>query len=260
MPKHIFKDISIHFTDRGKGPAVVLIHGFLENLTMWKDIEKSIIQKHRVICVDLPGHGKSDCIGYVHTMDEMAEAIHSVLRSLRLRKYAIVGHSMGGYVALAYAEKHPDNLRDLVLYQSTAKADSNEKKRDRKRAATLIKKNPTSFIRKSIPLLFRPVNRKTFKKEIKELIDEAVKTSSQGLVAALEGMRIRPNRELLLKFPPYPVHIVAGDKDPRIPIQESIQLSKISEFVTLHVIKGIGHMSYIEAKEETIQVFKKILK
>lgn len=259
MPKHRFKDISIHFTDRGTGSVVVLIHGFLENLTMWRDIQIALLPKHRVICIDLPGHGKSENIGYVHTMEELADVVYAVLRSLKLRKYALVGHSMGGYVALAFAEKHPDNLRSLVLYQSTARADSNEKKKDRKRAAALIKQNPKSFIRKSVPLLFRPVNRKKFRPELKKLVEEALTTSPQGVVAALEGMRLRPNREILLKFPPYPVHIIASDKDPRIPLAESEELAQISESVHLHLIKGCGHMSYIEAKDETLEVFRTVL-
>lgn len=248
MPKLRFKDVDIHFTDIGKGPAVVLIHGFLENVSMWAFVQETLKSK-RTICVDLPGHGESDCIGYVHTMEEMADAVLAVLRHLKIRRISLVGHSMGGYVALALAEKEPDMLRSLTLYHSTARADTMWKKRDRERAIKLIKVNHKSFVRTSIPMLFKPSNRKRLGSEIKLLKSEALNTSKQGIVAALSGMRLRPNREVLLKFPPFPVFIIAGDKDPRIPLEESVQLSEISEFVQLNVIEGCGHMSFLEYPE-----------
>lgn len=249
----------MHYEDLGKGPAVVLIHGFLESTWMWKDIAPELARGHRVICVDLPGHGHSDCIGYVHTMEEMAEVVHAIVTHLKLRKASLVGHSMGGYVALAFAELYPDNVRTLVLYQSTSRADSAWKKRDRQRAIQLIKQNYKSFIRKSIPALFRPVNRKRCRAEINALKEEALKTPVQGIIAALDGMRQRPDREILLRFPPYPVHIIASDKDPRIPLGESQEQAAVSESVHLHLIKGSGHMSYIEAREEATRLLKRVV-
>ncbi len=259
MPEVSFKGIKIHYEEQGSGSAIVLLHGFLESSTMWKNMVPSLAKSHRVICIDLPGHGRSECIGYVHTMEEMAEAVREVIRALKLRRVGLVGHSMGGYVALAFAESYPDEVRDLVLYQSTARADTDEKKKDRLRAIELIKANAKSFIRQAIPALFRPVNRKRHREVIQQLKEEAFNIPLQGIIAAIDGMRLRQSREVLLKFPPYPVHIVAGDKDPRITIEESRALAGISEFVHLHVIKGCGHMSYIEAPEETLKIFKRIL-
>lgn len=260
MPKIKFKGVDVFYSDQGKGSAVVLLHGFLEASWMWHDLLPELVKTQRVICIDLLGHGQSDCVGYVHSMDEMAEAVQAVLKHLKLRRVNLVGHSMGGYAALALAEVNPDIVKSLVLYQSTARADSEEKKEDRNRVIEMVKKNSKGFVRTSIPLLFRPLNRKMFSTEIAELKAKAVLTSTQGIIAALAGMRDRPNREILLKFPPYPVHIIAGDKDPRISYQESIELAAISEFVSLHTIKGSGHMSYIEAFDETQKIFKTILK
>ena len=260
MPKLYFKGVEIYYSDQGEGSAVVLLHGFLEASWMWTDIIPNLIKSHRVICIDLLGHGKSECVGYVHSMDEMAESVEAVLKHLRLRKVNVIGHSMGGYVALALAERNPDILRSLVLYQSTARADSADKKRDRDRVIEAVKLNAKSFVRKSIPMLFRPVNRKRFKLDITEVKEKASQTSTRGIIAALAGMRDRPNRELLLKFPPYPVHIIAGYKDPRISYQESKELSEISEYVTLHTINGSGHMSYIEDLDATIEMIQRSLK
>ena len=227
---------------------------------MWKAMLPQLTKTHRVVCIDLPGHGKSDCIGYVHTMDEMAEVVREVMRQLKLRRVTLIGHSMGGYVGLAFAEHYPDELKALVLYQSTARADEPARKKDRDRTIELVKHRASAFVRKSIPLLFRPVNRKRYKEEVNTIKELALQTPVQGIIAALAGMRDRPNRELLLKFPPYPIHIVAGDKDPRIPIQESRELAAISEHVSLHEIKGCGHMSYVEAPDETLEFFKEILR
>lgn len=257
MPKLRFKGINIHYTDQGKGSAIVLVHGFLESIWMWKDIAPVLAKKHRVICIDLPGHGQSDCIGYVHSMEEMAEAVYHVLKNMRIRKATLVGHSMGGYVVLAFAEQYPDNVRSLVLYQSTAKADSEAKKLDRVRASQLIKENHITFVKHSISFLFRPVNRTKFKLEIEALTAEALKTTKQGIIAALAGMRDRPSREILLKFPPYPVHIIASDKDPRIPLEEAESLAAISAAVHLHIIRGCGHMSYIEDLPASLSALKR---
>ncbi|GAB5539696.1 MAG: alpha/beta hydrolase [Salibacteraceae bacterium] len=260
MAKHRFKGVDILFETHGKGPATVLIHGFLESKWMWKEFVPVLAQRNRIVLIDLPGHGQSDNIGYVHQMSEMAECVKSVLDSLKVRKATLVGHSMGGYVALAFAEMFPDNIRKLILYQSTARDDSKEKKRDRLRAMKLIKQNHKSFIRQSIPMLFRPKNRTRFRSEINALKSEALKTSRQGIIAAIAGMKDRPNREIILKFAPYPIHIIAGDYDPRIPLSECIEQSQLSSTVSLHIIEGVGHMSYIEAEHETIELFRKLLK
>lgn len=259
MPNIVFKGVKIHYAQRGKGPAVVLLHGFLEASWMWKDIVPQLSKSRRVITIDLPGHGKSECIGYVHTMDEMAEVVKAVMQALKIRKIDLIGHSMGGYVALAFAERFPDELRSLVLYQSTSRSDSAEGKKGRDRAVALVKERASTFVRQSIPLLFRPVNRKRFRTQINEVKLRALETPVQGVIAALGGMRDRPNRELLLKFPPYPVHLIAGEKDPRIPLQELIEQAEISESVHLHVLEGCGHMSYIEDLPNTLRVFKEIL-
>ena len=157
-----YKNTKIHFTDQGKGSVVVLLHGFLENLTMWNDITPQIVKKNRVVCIDLLGHGKSECHGYIHTMEEMAEAVKAVLKKLRLRKVTLVGHSMGGYVALAFADLFPDNVKGLCLMNSTAQADSEEKRINRDRAIVAVKQNYKTFVRISIENLFRPKKRTLF--------------------------------------------------------------------------------------------------
>lgn len=104
---HIYyKNTAVHFSDYGKGTAVVLLHGFLENQTMWDDTVAVLSKKYRVITIDLLGHGLTENLGYIHTMEQMAEAVREVLVHLKVRKSFFVGHSMGGYVALAFAVRN----------------------------------------------------------------------------------------------------------------------------------------------------------
>ena len=126
MNQILYKNTKISYSDTGKGNAVVLLHGFLENQTMWQDLVPELRQKNRIITIDLLGHGNTECLGYVHSMEDNAEAVQAVLTKLRIRKAVFVGHSMGGYVALAYAELYPESMRALVLLNSTSNADSEE--------------------------------------------------------------------------------------------------------------------------------------
>ncbi len=123
-----FKKGKVTFSDTGKGRAVVLLHGFLGSHIIWESTISSLSKSFRVIAIDLPGHGDTDCFGYVHTSELIAKCVKTVMDNLRLKKYVIIGHSMGGYAGLAFADLFPDNLRGLCLYHSTAFADTDEKK------------------------------------------------------------------------------------------------------------------------------------
>ena len=244
------KGIDIFYTDQGKGQAVVLLHGFLENLSMWERIAAQLSMKNRVICIDLLGHGQTGCLGYIHTMEAMAEAVEAVLNHLKIRRSVIVGHSMGGYTALAFAEQHPDALKGLCLLNSTSKADTAEKKKNRDRAIKAVKQNHKTFVRMSIANLFRPKNRKIFSDEIKALKKEALKTPLQGIVAALEGMKIRDHRDMLLHFSPYKKLLIIGRKDPVLDYNSLIDQVKDTEVEVAEFADG--HMSHIENYEECL--------
>ena len=130
----IYKKAKINFTDVGKGTAVVLLHGYLENLSMWDCFISELSKKNRIVSIDLLGHGQSDCLGYVHSMEDQAEMVSEDLSHLKIKKAVLIGHSMGGYVALAFAELYSDHMKGLVLMNSTSRADSDEKKHNRNRA------------------------------------------------------------------------------------------------------------------------------
>jgi len=252
------KGAQIAFSDEGKGSAIVLLHGFLENSTMWDDLKPALLQRNRVICVDLLGHGQTECLGYVHTMELMADAVEAVLRHLKIRKIVLVGHSMGGYVALALAEMYPDAIKGLVLLNSTTRADSEERKQLRDRAIQAVHTNYANLVRMSISNLFRPKSRTLFADKIKTVKTEALKTPVQGYVAAQEGMKIREDREVLLNFSPYPKLMFIAKKDPILNFEEALSQVEGTEVET--IILPDGHMSHIENEADVTSGLLKFMK
>ncbi|MFT6322952.1 MAG: pimeloyl-ACP methyl ester carboxylesterase [Halieaceae bacterium] len=251
-----FKEGKIRYTDTGKGRAVVFLHGFLESHEMWIYYTHHLPKTIRSICIDLPGHGKSDNFGYVHSMELMAEAVRCVLKQESIRKVIIVGHSMGGYTALAFAELYPDIVKGLIMYFSSASSDSLEKKQNRNRAIRLVEQNKSSFIRNSIPLLFAEKNRIKYRKTISSLIKKADQMGIQSIIASLGGMRDRSDREIVLKFAPFPVTYIIGELDPVLKADHLLSQSKISAINSHTFLKETGHMGFIENKKESYLAVK----
>ena len=248
MKQILYKNTTISYSDSGKGTAVVLLHGFLENKTMWKDLVPILSQKNRVITIDLLGHGATGCLGYVHSMENNAEIVKAVLSHLRIRKVIFVGHSMGGYVALAFAELYPATIKGLVLLNTTSKEDSAERKHNRDRAIKAVKQNYVNFVRLSIANLFSVNNRERLENEIENVKLEALKTPLQGIVASLEGMKIRKNREFILHESEFPKLLILGEKDGALIYKDN--LAQLENTDVKLVTFQDGHMSHIENKEE----------
>ena len=247
MKNILYKNTKISYTDSGEGNAIVLLHGFLENKKMWKDYVSFFSNQYRIITIDLLGHGESDCLGYVHSMEDNAHAVHEVLEYLQIKKTTILGHSMGGYVGLAFAELYPQKIQKLVLLNSTSKEDSAEKKLNRTRAIKAVKQNYVSFVSLAIANLFSENNRIRLVDEIEKVKEQALKTPLQGIIASLEGMKIRKDREWLLHENRFPVLLILGKKDPVLNYEES--LSQIEDTTAELVSFEDGHMSHIENKE-----------
>ncbi|MEO9571024.1 MAG: alpha/beta hydrolase [Polaribacter sp.] len=253
-----FKNAQISYSDQGKGTTVVLIHGFLENSKMWKKITPELIKRNRVITIDLLGHGKSDCLGYVHSMGLFAETIEGVLKHLRIRKYILVGHSLGGYISLAFAKMNPSKIKGLCLLNSTSNNDSEERKNLRKRANEMVQNNFEAMVKMSVSNLFHQDNLLKFKDEIEVVKNEALQTSVQGYIAANEGMKNRVNESQFLKECSFKKIIIIGEKDPILDYQTLLLEAKYtnSEFVVF----PDGHMSHIENASELITVLKEFIK
>jgi len=245
-----YKNTPVFYTDNGKGHTIVLLHGFLENSSMWDTMVPKLSEKHRVVCIDLLGHGKTGCLGYIHTMELMAEAVQAVLNHLKIEAATFVGHSMGGYVALAFAEVNPKTVSGFCLINSTALADSQEKQQNRDRAIIAVKQNHRTFIRLSILNLFRPKNRLVFSKRIIEIINQALETPLQGIIAALEGMKIRKNRLSLLHDTAFKKMMVIGKKDPVLNYDSIMEQTKNTDIKIVEFPDG--HMSHVENEDDLL--------
>jgi pimeloyl-ACP methyl ester carboxylesterase len=204
------------------------------------------------------GHGKTGNLGYIHSMEDQARMVKAVLNYLRLRKYVFIGHSMGGYVALAFTKLFPLTMKGLCLMNSTALPDSEEKKVNRDRTIKAVKQYHKTFIRLAIPNLFSEKNREVFIKEIEQITSEALKISTQGIVAALEGMKIRKNQTSIYKTAKLSIQMIVGKQDPALDYESLIRQTnntnvKVIEFPD-------GHMSHIENKKELIEVLSSFIK
>jgi pimeloyl-ACP methyl ester carboxylesterase len=255
-----FKQAEIAYTVSGKGRAVVLLHGFLGSADSWDSLRTALAKHFKVICIDLPGHGQSDCFGYVHNMELMAQAVKAVTDNLHLKKYVLIGHSMGGYASLAFAELFPDYIRGLCLFHSTAYADSEQKKKDRDKAIRAVKNSYPIYVRATIHNLFNTKNLKHLKKEISSTQQIARKTSKRGVVAALEGMKNRQSRDVVLHFADYPILFIVGKYDNLLPMQSLLDQANLTKQKHVLLLENSGHMGFLEEPVICIKHIKRFIR
>ena len=255
-----YKKAAVFYTDTAtsNGTTIVLLHGFLENASMWNEISSELSKRNRIVTIDLLGHGRSDCLGYLHSMELFSETVEAVLKQLRIRKCIVIGHSLGGYVALAFAERNPQKIKGLCLLNATSNEDDQERKQSRTRANMMIQNNFTTMVRMSFTNLFSEVSRVNYADEIKNGLDEALKTSIQGYIAGQEGMKLRPNRNHVLAKNDFKKMIITGRKDPVLEIQKSIEEAEKTN--SKLIIFPDGHMSHIENFAKLIVVLKNFTK
>jgi len=246
MSEIIYKGAKIYYTKQGQGAKVplVLLHGFLEDSEIWNPIVEELQKERQIICIDLPGHGKSDGIADVHTMQLMADVVWQVLKALEIQEISIAGHSMGGYVSLEFLENFPMILKSVMLINSTLVEDTVEKRKIRERSVELVGKNKKAFTSMAISNLYSEKSTREFAPQIKKLKARAVKMKAENIQAALNGMKIRPDYLEELKAFSGQKIVVAGKQDPILDINEleSLALECECEFYSMEN----GHNSYLE--------------
>ncbi|MCF8308444.1 MAG: alpha/beta hydrolase [Bacteroidales bacterium] len=249
-------DKKVSYNERGSGKTIVLLHGFLENKNIWYSMVGVLSQDFHVVTIDLPGHGESEVLDPVHDMGSMASVVKEILASLDVRECLLVGHSMGGYVSLAFAELFPHMVKGLVLFHSQAAADDEEGKRNRDRTVKVVEEDRAGFIRNFIPDLFAPGNDTRFKKEIESLKKEAEKTSREGIVAAVKGMKERTDKLDLLGKLENPILFISGKQDARIPVEKILDQVAIPAHSEAILLENTSHMGFIEAQEKTTSALR----
>lgn len=192
---------------------LVMLHGFMENLLIWDDMEQYLSKKFRLIKIDLPGHGRSDIYGEVHTMELMAEKVKEVTDKLQLENFHLLGHSMGGYTSLAFAEKYPEFLKSVTLFFSTFFSDDEEKKEQRRKSFRIIQENFRTYVAAGIPNLFNPNEKDILEGKIELAKDIALSTKPEGALACVKGMIERTDKKQVLENLDAKILVIAGKHD-----------------------------------------------
>ncbi|GLB59887.1 alpha/beta hydrolase [Cytobacillus sp. NCCP-133] len=246
----------ISFYEEGQGDPVVLIHGFCGSKDYWQKVIRPLAEDYRIIAIDLPGHGDSEMPSGDSSIEKMAELIQGTIQELGVEKASLFGHSLGGYVTLAFAEAHEDKIRKFALIHSTANPDSEEGKKGRDVAAGKIgAEGIRSFVDGLVPNLFAPGEE--HKQELQTAKEIGYSTSSEGAKAALKAMKQRPDRNMILKKTELPVLILAGGKDQIIPPEKAFTVERPN--IHQETIEEAGHMSMYETPVELVAVIREFM-
>ena len=255
-------DTALHVCDSEEGDkVVVLLHGYLENMLVWEEFIPLIYKDVRVITLDIPGHGISEVKGEIHTMDFLADTLAAALEKLSVKSATIVGHSMGGYMALAFAERYPDRTDGVVLLHSTPYADSEEKKKNRQREISLVKSGKKELLAHTAPEAgFAAENRSRFRTEIEDLQQIIYLTEDAGIVALLNGMIERKPQSEMLHSLGKPILFILGRKDGYI--TPEIAEKMVAEHPEAKVVwlENSGHMGFIEESKVCAAALLEFLK
>jgi pimeloyl-ACP methyl ester carboxylesterase len=242
----------ISYLDKGSGGLVLLLHGFGEDHGIWDPQVDELKDQFRLIAVDLPGSGKSEPIEDM-SLEGLAASIRHLIyflaseNSIESEPITVIGHSMGGYVALALVEKYPRLFSGLGLFHSTSFADSVEKKKNRIKSIDFIAEHgANAFLRQAIPNLFSNL----FKSENPEAVDSLIRRNdgftAKTLISYYEAMMNRPERIAVLRNFRGPVLFVIGMLDPAIPFEDSLKQCHLPDLAHIHIFENIAHMGMLE--------------
>jgi len=257
MPFLYFKNKKIFYRLEGKGKPVFLVHGFAEDGRLWNKQVEALKDKNLLIIPDLPGSGSSEILTGKASIDDYADVMKALAEEIKLtgrrendQTFSMIGHSMGGYITLAFAEKYPQVLNSFGLFHSSAFADSEEKVAIRKKGIDFIRKNGTdAFLKTSVPNLFSEETKKERPELITDLIEIGKTISPEALVQYYEAMIARPDRTAVLKKFPKPILFIAGKNDISVPLAASLEQMSMPPISVVHILQHSGHMGMWEEGE-----------
>ena len=245
----------LHFTVEGEGKTLVFLHGFLESSSMWSFLQLNQLNSQSIF-IDLPGHGKSALTDNSESpsIDFMAKEVLKVLNFLQIESYSVIGHSMGGYVAILLKEMD-SRCKKAVLVNSNFWEDTEQKKKDRIRVAEIAFKAKKKFIHEAIPILFGKPENHT--EEIDVLIEQALKMAPESIAYSALAMRERKDYTREVTENPTEYFIIHGKLDKLV--DTDFLKSQLKSDENLFIIENAGHMAHIEQSDEVIDILKKIL-
>jgi len=265
MSQILFRNKKIFYRVEGKGKPVVLLHGFAEDGNIWNKQIEALKEKYLLIIPDLPGSGGSEMLDGKSTLEDYAELIKAiadeeVFKEKKENRFCLIGHSMGGYITLAFAEKYPELLNSFGLFHSSAFADTEEKIAVRKKGIAFITKNGTeAFLKTSIPNLFSEETQKEKPEFITQLFDMARGISPEALIQCYEAMILRPDRTNVLRTFEKPVLFIIGKYDAAVPLQTSLQQCHLPAISSVNILQHSAHMGMWEEKELANDYLKEFL-
>ncbi len=245
MPYAEIGNTRLHIRQRGQGPVALFVHGFPLDSTMWIDQINDLADSRRCIALDLRGFGRSTpTTGEPLTMEQHAADVAAVLDLVSEEQADIVGLSMGGYVALAFAELYPDRLRSLALIDTKSAADSEEGKAGRDAAAERLLTDGRSAMAETMEVaLLGPEASPAARARVRTMIEGC---AYETIIGALAGMRDRPDRTHVLSSINAPSAVMVGEFDAVTPPEEAEQMAEAIDGAVLTVVPGAGHMTPIE--------------
>lgn len=250
MEQTTFNNRKIAYEVSGTGFPLVLIHGFCEDHQVWEEAMLEL-ENWQIIRIDLPGFGQSETLAD-SSVEHFAGAIKQVLDVLDIASCIMVGHSMGGYSTLAFAELYPEYLKGFGIFHSHPFADSDEGREKRQKSIDFISKNGhILYVKQLIPKLFPPsfITSKRFL--VDRMVFNASRYTSEGIIGGLQAMRDRPDRTDVLRNSSVPVLFVLGEKDDLIPFEKQLEQTHLPQIATVRIFPQLGHMGMVEAPKKT---------
>jgi pimeloyl-ACP methyl ester carboxylesterase len=250
-----FRSRRINYFDKGEGDSIVLLHGYLESSEVWNGFEAGLSSSFRVISVDLPGHGLSDVYSDVHTMEFMAEAIKELLDELGVRKTFLLGHSLGGYVALAFVELFPELLTGYSLFHSQPFADPDEAIEKRKREISIVRAGKKDLMYPdNVMRMFATSNLEKFEGALQRSKDIASRLPGDGIIAVLNGMISRPSRLRIMEAGTVPCLWILGLMDNYIDCSLVLGKVKLPDNAKVVILNNSGHIGFVEEESLSISI------
>jgi len=258
----LYQDKKIAYKVYGEGKPVLLLHGFGEDSKIWKPQIEFLEPHFRLIVPDIPGSGESDLVpgATIDTYADIIKALFDIELQTPLEGAVVVGHSMGGYITLALAEKYPQYLKSFGLFHSSAFADGDEKKETRRKAIDFIKeKGASTFIKTSTPNLFTETYKEKHPEKVESLVEEGKQFTPEALEQYYEAMIARPDRTAVLKTFPKPILFIIGQHDKAIPFEDSMKQCHLPSQSHVHVLRESAHMGMWEEEDKANNILLSFL-
>jgi pimeloyl-ACP methyl ester carboxylesterase len=259
MEKEInYKGSKIVYATQGSGPVVVLVHGFGEDNFVWNRL-LPLLNNYRFIIPHLPGSGASESIDDM-SLDGLAQCLHAILKNEEVDKCVLIGHSMGGYITLSFAEQFSPMLLGFGLFHSSAFADSEEKKETRRKGIKFMEENgANAFLKTAVPNLYAPATKKENAALIEEHLLAVQNQQAPALINYYEAMINRKDKTHLLKDSSLPILFVLGRWDTAVPLEDGLKQCHLPQLSYIEILNGSGHMGMIEEVEKSAAIVNQFL-